>query len=174
LSVANSVDSSSAALVIGAGGMARATVYALMDLGVRNIVIWNRSIARAELLVANYSVYATSLATPGNFWQTRFRILHNLTDPWPADMNQPTIIVCTPPAHTIDKTPGLDFTVPEPWFGSMTGGVIVEVSLRIICGYDHMLTNRVSYPTKRRQRLFCGKRTATHTGAGQSSSPLSF
>ncbi|GAB7333518.1 hypothetical protein MBLNU13_g05100t3 [Cladosporium sp. NU13] len=130
LSVANSVDSSSAALVIGAGGMARATVYALMDLGVRNIVIWNRSIARAELLVANYSVYATSLATPGNSWQTKFRILQNFTDPWPTDMNQPTIIVCTPPAHTIDNIPGLDFTVPEPWFGSMTGGVIVELSYK--------------------------------------------
>jgi hypothetical protein len=100
-----------------------------MDLGVRNIVIWNRSIARAELLVANYSVYATSLATPGNSWQTKFRILQNLTDPWPMDMNQPSIIVCTPPAHTINNIPGLDFTVPEPWFGSMTGGVIVEVSL---------------------------------------------
>ena len=128
LSAANSVDSSTSALVIGAGGMARATVYALMDLGVRNIVIWNRSIARAELLVANYSVYATSLATPGNSWQTKFRILQNLTDPWPADMTQPSIIVCTPPAHSINGIPGLDFTVPEPWFGSMTGGVIVEVS----------------------------------------------
>jgi shikimate 5-dehydrogenase len=174
LSAANSVDSSTAALVIGAGGMARATVYALMDLGVRNIVIWNRSIARAELLVANYSVYATSLATPGNSWQTKFRILPNLTDPWPADMNQPTIIVCTPPAHTINNIPGLDFTVPEPWFESMTGGVIVEVSFRITRGCDYILTHYASYLTKRRRHLFCVKRTAMRTRVGQSSSRSSF
>ena len=174
LSVANSVDSSSAALVIGAGGMARATVYALMDLGVRNIVIWNRSIARAELLVANYSVYATSLATPGNSWQTKFRILQNLTDPWPMDMNQPSIIVCTPPAHTINNIPGLDFTVPEPWFGSMTGGVIVEVSLHFMPGYEYLLTHRASYPTKRRRHLSCVKHTATRTRAGLLSNLLSF
>lgn len=132
LSAANSVDSSTSALVIGAGGMARATVYALMDLGVRNIVIWNRSVARAELLVANYSVYAASLATPGNSWQTKFRILEKLTDPWPSDMSQPSIIVCTPPAHSINGNPGFDFAVPEPWFGSMTGGVIVEASPQIL------------------------------------------
>lgn len=166
LSAANSVDSSSAALVIGAGGMARATVYALMDLGVRNIVIWNRSVARAELLVANFSVYATSLATPGNSWQTRFRILQNLTDPWPADMNQPSIIVCTPPAHTINDIPGFDFTVPEPWFGSMTGGVIVEVSIMIFRGCDDTLIICASYPTKRRRRLYYGKRTAMRTRVG--------
>lgn len=166
LSAANSVDSSTAALVIGAGGMARATVYALMDLGVRNIVIWNRSIARAELLVANYSVYATSLATPGNSWHTKFRILKNLTDPWPVDMSQPSIIVCTPPAHSINGIPGLDFTVPEPWFGSMAGGVIVEVSLQIFRRHDRILISRTSYPTRRRRLLSCVKLTTMRTRAG--------
>ena len=128
LSAANSVDPSTAALVIGAGGMARATIYALMDLGVRNIVVWNRTMERAEVLVTDFSMYATSLATPGNSWQTKFCVLQSLTDPWPSDVSQPSIIVCTPPAHSIGSKPGLDFRVPEPWFGSLTGGVIVEVS----------------------------------------------
>jgi shikimate 5-dehydrogenase/shikimate kinase len=166
LSAANSVDASTAALVIGAGGMARASVFALMELGVRNVVIWNRTIERAELLVTDYSVYATSLATAGNLWQTKFRVLQSLADPWPKDINQPSIIVCTPPSHSIEDAPGLDFTVPDQWFGSMTGGVIVEVSLHMPLAYEHTLISYTSYPTRRSRRLFYVKHTTMRTRAG--------
>jgi shikimate 5-dehydrogenase/shikimate kinase len=166
LSAANSVDPSTAALVIGAGGMARASVFALMELGVRNIIIWNRTIERAEHLVADYSVYATSLATGGNLWQTKFRVLQSLTDPWPGDINQPSIIICTPPSHSIDGKPGLDFRVPEQWFGSMTGGVIVEVSLHIPLAHEHRLTCHTSCPTRQSRRPFYVKLMRTRTKAG--------
>jgi shikimate 5-dehydrogenase len=128
LSAANSVNASTTALVIGAGGMARASVYAFMSLGIKNIVIWNRTLSRAELMVTNYTKYISGLIASDSLRRTQFRILENLTDPWPADMKQPSVIVCTPPAHSIGDVPGLDFTVPSQWFGSPTGGVIVEVS----------------------------------------------
>lgn len=47
------------AVVLGAGGSARAVIYALANAGVRNIRIVNRTRARAEQLVADFSRYLT-------------------------------------------------------------------------------------------------------------------
>lgn len=134
LSAANSVTPLTTALVIGAGGMARAAVYALMSLGVRNIMIWNRTLLRAQQLVDHFKNMIQSQDAGESSTQTRrltceFHILKNLTDSWPTDMKQPSIVVCTPPSHAVGKDPGLDFLVPEHWFRSATGGVVVEVSL---------------------------------------------
>ncbi len=41
---------SASALVLGAGGSARAAVWALLDAGARDVQVWNRSPARAEAL----------------------------------------------------------------------------------------------------------------------------
>lgn len=40
------------ALVLGAGGSARAAVWALLDAGAREVMVWNRTPARAERLCA--------------------------------------------------------------------------------------------------------------------------
>lgn len=47
------------AVVLGSGGSARAVIYALANAGVRNIRIVNRTRARAEQLVADFSRYLT-------------------------------------------------------------------------------------------------------------------
>jgi shikimate dehydrogenase len=46
------------ALVLGAGGSARAVLYALRQAGAREIHVWNRSQARAEALAAEFGALA--------------------------------------------------------------------------------------------------------------------
>lgn len=47
----NAVTSSTTALVIGAGGTSRAAIYALHQLGVANILVWNRTRSKAHAIV---------------------------------------------------------------------------------------------------------------------------
>jgi len=42
-------------VILGAGGAARAVIYALKELGFRNVVVINRSIERAEKLASDFS-----------------------------------------------------------------------------------------------------------------------
>jgi shikimate 5-dehydrogenase/shikimate kinase len=126
LSIANSVTASTSAVVIGAGGMAKAAIYALVQLGVQHIFIWNRTYSKAGQVAEHFNglFSSTALSTA-----PRIRILQRLDMLWPESAQQPSIIVCTPPVHEIDGEPGLDFEVPNAWFQSPTGGVIIEVNL---------------------------------------------
>ncbi|KAJ7928505.1 type I 3-dehydroquinase-domain-containing protein [Mycena leptocephala] len=54
LTPANAVTSSTTALVLGAGGMSRATLYALHHVGVINIYIYNRTRRNAEALAREF------------------------------------------------------------------------------------------------------------------------
>jgi shikimate kinase len=138
LSPANAISSSSSALIIGAGGMARASVYALLRMGVRNVVLWNRTHGKAveiaehfnTLLINDHSkqpdqqTFPQACGTP----QSSIKVVETLDSPWPERLAQPTMVVCTIPAHQIGATPPPEFTIPLQWFSSRTGGVIVEVS----------------------------------------------
>jgi shikimate 5-dehydrogenase len=133
LSPANTIQPNSSALIVGAGGMARASVYALLQMGVRNIVLWNRTHSKA-IRVAEH--FTTLFTEPGSrlFNQAstdltcRIEAVETLLSPWPEGLAQPTIVVCTIPAHQIGDTPPPEFEIPQQWFQSRTGGVIVEVS----------------------------------------------
>lgn len=48
------------ALVVGAGGMARAAIYALYMLGCRNIFVFNRTVAHAEEVAAYFNRWAAA------------------------------------------------------------------------------------------------------------------
>jgi shikimate dehydrogenase len=50
------------AMVLGAGGSARATVWALLDAGAREVSIWNRNPARAEALASELGAGAVARA----------------------------------------------------------------------------------------------------------------
>jgi shikimate 5-dehydrogenase len=133
LSPANAVRPSSCGLVIGAGGMARAAVYALLQLGVTNIVIFNRTIEKAENLAAHFTRLVTTTAS--NKLQTpipNFNILKTRNDDWPESFRQPTIILSCIPADPIDGGPAAQFTLPESWMRSPTGGVVMEIAYKTL------------------------------------------
>jgi shikimate dehydrogenase len=50
------------ALVLGAGGAARAVVYALLSAGTDKVTIWNRHLERADMLVSSFANIARNKA----------------------------------------------------------------------------------------------------------------
>ncbi|KPM34995.1 Quinate repressor protein [Neonectria ditissima] len=135
LSPANAVVSSTCGLVVGAGGMARATVYAMLQIGISNIVIYNRTLENAEKLVTHFSQLLEKKdfkLLSARAETTRFHVLHSLDDAWPEEFRLPTVIVSCIPTHRMGDVPAPDFTVPEPWLGSRTGGVVIELAYKTL------------------------------------------
>lgn len=110
-------------LVIGAGGMARAAVYAMIQLGCRKIFIFNRTVENAHKVADHFNSWATSLNNPGKI----VHVLESLQEQWPTGFSQPTMIVSCVPARSVGDRPPANFTMPVQWLGSATGGVVVEV-----------------------------------------------
>jgi shikimate 5-dehydrogenase len=110
-------------LVIGAGGMARATIYAMILLGCRNIFIYNRTVANAETVANHFNSWAGALSKKGSV----VTVLRSRDEAWPAEYQQPTFLVSCVPAHMVVNQPAADFEVPEQWLGSLSGGVALEV-----------------------------------------------
>ncbi|KAF2084978.1 quinate repressor [Saccharata proteae CBS 121410] len=135
LSPANAVGPRTSGLVIGAGGMARAAVYAMIQLGVRNILVYNRTFENAEKLVAHFTRLLSGGGTnsPPPFSSshtTKLSILSSRADAWPREIRQPTIIVSCIPSYAIADNPAADFTLPPQWFRSPTGGVLVDLGYK--------------------------------------------
>ncbi|MCJ1257913.1 hypothetical protein MMC24_005741 [Lignoscripta atroalba] len=148
LSPANTIRPWSTALVLGAGGMARAAIYALKQLGICNVFVWNRTPENADKLAHYWNsqnsnrnsndVHDTDSGLSEEFKSTGsihetcstggiVTVLRSLEDPWPAGVRQPTAIVSCIPAHSIGNSPAPNITVPAPWLQSSTGGVVIEV-----------------------------------------------
>lgn len=132
LSPANAVGPRTTALLIGAGGMARAAVYAMLKLGIQNIVVFNRTYENAEKLVAHFErLVAQSRNNGGSTLfaakQLNMQVLRTREEPWPENLRQPTIVVSCIPTHRIGDNPSPDFTLPPQWLKSPTGGVVLEV-----------------------------------------------
>jgi len=111
-------------LVIGAGGMARAAIYAMIQLGCRKIFIYNRTIENAQNVARHFNSWAAGLSNDGEV----VRVIASTESPWPSGFNFPTMIVSCVPARIVGSQPPANFTLPFQWLGSATGGVVVEVS----------------------------------------------
>ncbi|KAI5847985.1 type I 3-dehydroquinase-domain-containing protein [Morchella snyderi] len=156
LTPVNAITARTSALVVGAGGMARAAIYALQKLGVENIFIYGRSVHRAADLAQYFNCRsrssslavppppatgsptasdthipsgASSPTTPTGARST-VRVLPSLDNRWPEDFWLPSIVVSCIPAHSIQGAPPANFTLPEEWLASPMGGVCVELAYK--------------------------------------------
>lgn len=131
LSPANTVRPHTTGLVCGAGGMARAAIYAMISLGVQNIFVCNRTKGNAEELAEHYNrlIRSNSIAelSAANAANTSVIALESFSSEWPTNMRHPTMIVSCIPTQTTDGTP-TNFTLPNDWLSSRTGGVVVELA----------------------------------------------
>ena len=136
LSPANTVRPQTSALVCGAGGMARSAIYSLVSLGVRNIFTCNRTFSKAADLAEHYNKLidagAMSELIPEYASQTRVQVIESFTSNWPNEARHPTIIVSCIPRQAAGEPP-TNFSIPEAWLKSATGGVVLEVRCVIPC-----------------------------------------
>lgn len=120
----NAINPNTTALVVGAGGMARAACYALLQSGCRKIFIYNRTLSNAQLMANHFMKWCQSQDfTP----LAELKVIESTEEPWPVGYHQPTVIVS---CVTHERIPGeesvADFTVPEQWLQSPTGGAAIE------------------------------------------------
>lgn len=110
LSPINSVTRNTTAVVIGAGGGGRASIYALTKAGVQHIYLWNRTISKAHEVRKHFA-------------KVDITVIDDLST-FPASI-APTIIVSAIPAG-----PNIHVKFPSSLFSSETGGIVVELAYR--------------------------------------------
>lgn len=102
------LNDSNTAIVIGAGGAARAAIYALQELGCSRIIIVNRTMKRAKEMVSSFPTI-------------EFSVVQTLQD------------VSTPVNCIVACVPADDMTqadIPQTIFVSNQSGVLVEMAYR--------------------------------------------
>ena len=145
LSPANVITPSSTALVIGAGGMARAAIYALLNLGVQHIVLYNRTYMHARTLADHFSEVrldkslahtSTSNLQKGvdinPLTKRDIRVLDSLEAAWYDDLAPPIAVVSCIPAPKTYERPRDQFLLPLQWMKSPTGGVVIDMNYRAL------------------------------------------
>ena len=145
LSPANVITPNSTALVIGAGGMARAAIYALLNLGVQHIVLYNRTYRHARTLADHFSevkldtsLAHTSISNLQNgdninpLTKRDVRVLDSLEADWCDDLAPPKTVVSCIPAPKTSERPQDQFLLPLQWMKSPTGGVVIDMNYRAL------------------------------------------
>ncbi|KAJ5385821.1 hypothetical protein N7509_008362 [Penicillium cosmopolitanum] len=103
LSPRNAISAKTTGLVIGAGGMARSAIYAMLRLGCRKIFIYNRTESRADEVARHFNSWASSQVDSADV----VRVLRSTLDDWPDDANPPSLIAsCVPADPDRDESPG--------------------------------------------------------------------
>lgn len=127
LSPRNAVTRKSTGLVIGAGGMARAAIYAMIQLGCRKLYVFNRTLENAQRVADHFNALATVLLDGAV--EPLVEVLRSLNDPWPSSRNPPTMIIAAIPGHSIRDGQAINFAMPKQWLTSASGGVVIEVCI---------------------------------------------
>ena len=136
ISPANAPSPRTTSVVIGAGGIARAAIYAMARLGVSNIFILNRTLENAETLAKHYNsksqgshdvCESTATSSTSKAVKPVVHILKSRDDAWPEEYPYPSIVVYTIPTHQVETSGNRDFRVPTHWLQSLTGGLLVDV-----------------------------------------------
>lgn len=160
LSPVNAISPRTTGLVMGAGGMARAAVYAMMQLGVRHIFLTNRTTVNAYTLADHYNSQTVgqngvpdesgadtlNLSKRASVGSARVHVIESLEHPWPQGYAQPTMVVCCirAPVEIHGTQPGI--TIPPQWIKSPNGGVVIDASLESQLHFCVLCTNtRVSH-----------------------------
>jgi len=134
---ANAVTASTTALIIGAGGTARAALYALYYIGVVNIFIYNRTKTHAQILADEFNKLDSLFC---------IRVLDSLSIPLPIHP-QPTIILSTVPATSNSPTGPIEVDVGlNSEHLSSRGGVAVELA------YQRRVTKLLALAEKKKDQ----------------------
>ena len=116
------------ALIIGAGGMARAAIYAVLQMGCRKVFVFNRTLANAQAVADHFNTSEAVKAVLLDHSQSLVRVISSREDPWPADHAMPTMIISCVTQETIYGKQPANFTLPDSWLGSDSGGLCMEMS----------------------------------------------
>ncbi|KIY01112.1 uncharacterized protein Z520_02664 [Fonsecaea multimorphosa CBS 102226] len=128
---ANHITKHTSALVIGAGGMARAAIYALVRLGVGNIFILNRTTANAWKMKEHFESIGDGLERSDRQSSPTvpsFHVLESHVQPWPDGISLPSVVVVATPVRDGESTKEYPPELRHNWFGNATGGLIADLS----------------------------------------------
>lgn len=129
LSPRNVIHPKTTGLVVGAGGMARAAVFAMIQLGCRNVFIYNRTSSNAQAVASHFNDWVPKRNVPNNGSSPNtIRVLEGLDEPWPAGFSMPTMVVSCVTHERIEGNVGSEFEMPAQWLESPSGGVVVEMA----------------------------------------------
>lgn len=129
LSPRNVIHPKTSGLVIGAGGMARAAVYAMVQLGCRNVFIYNRTTSNGRAVANHFNDWASKRTNLSSGQSLDIvRVIDALDEPWPTGFNMPTMVVSCVTHERIDGNVGSEFEMPKQWLESPSGGVVVEMA----------------------------------------------
>ncbi|KAJ4253914.1 hypothetical protein NW762_010312 [Fusarium torreyae] len=123
---------SSSALVLGAGGAARAACYAIQTLGYKELIIVNRTISKAEDLTTRFSGLKTR----------SFSTLHEAAA---AEGAQIRLIIACIPADDLGED-----KIPSGLFSDTKDGVLVEMA------YRPQVTGMMTSAGRREWKVFRG------------------
>jgi shikimate 5-dehydrogenase len=118
----------STGLVLGAGGSARSSIYALLRLGCQTVYVHNRTYDKAVKVADHFNDWITSREDTDA--KQSVVVLHSGSSPWPQDAALPLVIVACVPTTTVlfDGRAGGRFELPEEWLNSGSGGVVANFS----------------------------------------------